>query len=95
MTDNLKPTCTIGYDGELNLDIEWHGAAGMDDLPKAGTKLYEIPLGYTLIPDEPTIEMISELFYAGDLEAAIGHAGFTSEFIDGYKAMLKAAKESS
>ena len=54
MTDKLKPTCTVHYDDELNLDIEWHGVTGMDDLPKAGTKLYEIPPGYTLAPISTT-----------------------------------------
>ena len=52
MSDKLKPTCTIGYDDELNLDIEWHGASSMADLPKAGIKLYVIPPGYTLVKTE-------------------------------------------
>ena len=78
----MKPTCTIDYDDELNMYIEWHGAVGMDDLPVAGTKLYAIPEGYSLVPDEPTEAMFKAAWSANTLRTI-------------YKAMLKAAKESS
>ena len=95
MTNKLKQTCTIGYDGELNLDIEWHGAVGMDDLPKAGTKLYVIPPGYTLVPDDQLKDgSVAQKAFWHALEFCREGHNIRAHWEE-YKDMPKNAKESS
>ena len=48
--------------------------------------------GKSLVPVEPTVEMLAALAFDGDVDIAIGHAAILKETEDGYKAMLEAAK---
>ncbi|QDP55727.1 MAG: hypothetical protein Tp138OMZ00d2C19078241_59 [Prokaryotic dsDNA virus sp.] len=57
------------------------------------TPLYAIPEGHVVVPVEPTLPMLAELGFNGDVELAIGHANICDELRENYKAMLKAAQE--
>ena len=55
-------------------------------------KLYAIPEGYALLPIEPSMQLIADLGFNGDIDLAMGHADISAEIGGEYKRiMLKAA----
>lgn len=55
-------------------------------------KLFE---GYALVPDEPTMQIIANIGFNGDVELAQGHADISAEIGQEYINIIKAAKEPS
>lgn len=47
--------------------------------------------GFQAVPVEPSLEMITELGFAGDVDIAIGHAALSQTMIERYRNALKVA----
>lgn len=55
--------------------------------------LLTVPVGYQLVPVEPTMAMIAALAWGGDEDLALGHAAISAEVRTDYSRMLAAAPQ--